>query len=479
LVNIGNGVPKRIITNLNEYENNNIFPKNDINKRLLTNYTYKRILLNKKDNLTLNNNKNDLEKRIKTPIIRRCKTSNNIDNIDLNKFRINLNNYKLNNNYKNIFFENKKFISTKSNLINPENNNERKNSVKYSITNGGSTVSVHGNTINGLPIIQGVCSKCINNELIKLKNINKQLYTYNNIKNTRILESEKEKLIEQNPNREYNSNKPIKNSIREKVIINYLKNELYLKSKKYINQYNTKSEVDKYLLNSNKISKFSVPSIGLEKFKNTYLPTKEQYINNLNEQIIQKKKSAEKLKKKEQAEFNYYTNKNIAKGKLEEESRIKIEKEKEKELLKENLKLAEQKKNKELLDKSADIALEKKYNQITENKDKEEIENKKVIKLRIKRNLKEKLEEQIQTKIKRHNSFDFRKRIKRNNSRNVPDISDINIYTENKIKQYGRCFNCQKLFKKNLMCDKGEYDNIKKIEISKEKELNKILKEEI
>ena len=27
------------------------------------------------------------------------------------------------------------------------------------------------------------------------------------------------------------------------------------------------------------------------------------------------------------------------------------------------------------------------------------------------------------------------------------------------------------------MCDKGEYDNIKKIEISKEKELNKILNE--
>ena len=425
--------------------------------------------------MPLNSNKNDSEKRIKTPIIRRCKTSNNIENIDLNKFRINLNHYVLNNNnYKNNFSANKKFIQDKSNII---NNNERKNSVKYSITNGGSTVSVHGNTINGLPIIQGVCSKCINNELIKLKNINRQLYTYNNIKNSRILESEKEKL-EQKSNAKYNSNKPIKDSIREKVIINYLKNEQYLKNKKYNNQYNTKSEVDKYLLNSNKISKFSVPSIGLEKFKNKYLPTKEQYINNLNEQIIQKKKSEEKLKKKEQAEFNYYTNKNIAKGKLEEESRIKNEKEKEKELLKENLKLAEQKKNKELLDKSADIALEKKYNQITENKDKEEIENKKVIKLRIKRNLKEKLEEQIQTKIKRHNSFDFRKRIKRNNSRNVPDISDINIYTENKIKQYGRCFNCQKLFKKNLMCDKGEYDNIKKIEISKEKELNKILNEE-
>ena len=474
MVNIGNGVPKKIITNYNGYENNNNFQKNDINKKLLTNYTYKRIFFDKKNNLLLNNNKNDLEKRIKTPIIRRCKTSNNINNIDLNKLKINLNDYELNkNNYKNILFTHKKYVSDKLNII---NNNERKNSVKYSVTNGGSTVSVHGNTINGLPIIQGVCSKCINNELIKLKTINKQLYTYNNIKNSRILESEKEKLIEQNSKAENGLNNPIKDGIREKVIINYLKNGQYLKNKKY-NQYNTKTEIDKYLLNSNKISKFSVPSIGLEQFKNKYLPTKEQYINNLNEQIIQKKKSEEKLKKKEQDEFNYYTNKNIVKGKLEEESRIKNEREKEKELLKENLKLAQEKKNKELLDKSADIALEKKYNQISENKDKEEIENKKVIKSRIKRNLKEKLEEQIQNKIKRQNSFDFRKRIQRNKSRNMPDISDINIYTENTIKQYGRCFNCQKLFQKNLMCDKGEYDNIKKVEISKQKELNKILNE--
>ena len=326
MVNIGNGIPKKIITNYNGYENNNNYQKNDINKKLLTNYTYKRIFFDKKNNLQLNNNKNDLEKRIKTPIIRRCKTSNNINNIDLNKFKINLNDYDLNkNNYKNIFFTHKKYVSDKLNII---NNNERKNSVKYSVTNGGSTVSVHGNTINGIPIIQGVCSKCINNELIKLKNINKQLYTYNNIKNSRILESEKEKLVEQNANFENGLNNPIKDNIREKVIIDYLKNEQYLKNKNF-NHYNIKTEVDKYLLNSNKLSKFSVPSIGLEKFKNKYLPTKEQYINNLNEQIKQKKKSEEKLKKKEQDEFNYYTNKNIVKGKLEEESRIKNEREKE------------------------------------------------------------------------------------------------------------------------------------------------------
>ena len=227
--------------------------------------------------------------------------------------------------------------------------NDKKNSVKYSITNDRSTISVHGNTINGLPIIQGICSKCINNELIKLKTINQKLCTYNNIKTSKIIESEKEKLIEQqNSNAKNDINKPIKEKIREKVIINYLKKEQYLKNKQF-NQNGIKSECDKFILNTNKISKFSIPSIGLEKFKNKYLPTKDQYINNLNEQIAQKKKAEEKLKKKEQEEFNFYTNKDLIKGKLEEESRIKTEKLKMKELLKENQKLAEIKKQKRII----------------------------------------------------------------------------------------------------------------------------------
>ena len=461
-MNFGNGIPKRIITNFNDNEYNNNYEKRNINKRLLTNYNYKRIIYDK--NISkLNIVKNYQKERTKTPIIRRCKTSNNICS---NKLKINLNNFAMNNNKKN-FYTNNKYISDKLNIINNEFK-ESTNSVKYSVTNDGSTVSVHGNTINGLPIIQGVCSKCINNELIKLKNINQKLYTFNNIKNSKVQNSINE-LID--------PNKQTKEKIREKLIINYLKKEHYLKNKNF-NQNNMNPEIEKYLLNSNKVTKFSVASIGQEKFKNKYLPSKEQYINNLNEQIIQKKRAEEKMKKKEQDEFNYYTNKNLEKVELEEESRIKNEKEKMKELLKENKKLAEIKKQKELMDKSNDIAYEKKYNQINEKKDKEENEQKKTVKLRIKRNLKEKLEEQIEIKIKRNNSFDFRKKIKRPNSRNIPDISDNNIYTETKINQYGRCFNCLKLYKKNLICSKSEYENIKKIETTKEKELNQILKEE-
>ena len=141
-----------------------------------------------------------------------------------------------------------------------------------------------------------------------------------------------------------------------------------------------------------------------------------------------------------------------------------MEKQKLKELLKENIKLAEIKRNKEFLDKSSDIALEKKQLQINYLKDKENKEKQKNIKIKLKLDLKEKLEEQIKSKIKRNYSFNFRSRIKRINSRNTPDINYVNIYTENKINQYGSCFHCKKLFKKNLICSKSEYDNIKNAE---------------
>ena len=434
--NIGNGIPKRIITNYNDINidnkynlNYNNIQRNNISKNLFTNYTYKRI------NLDNDYNKYNLLYRniiTKSPIIRRCKT---FDNIESNKNINNISNKEENNNnfikrfYTN---NNNKYKFTNIDLnkakdafklrilnrVNSYNYNNAKyqkkdsfNSVKHSVTNDGSTVSIYNNSINGLPIIQGVCAKCINNELINLKLINKKKYT----------------------------------------------------------DYNMKSKVDKYLLNNNKISKFSIALIGMEKFRNKYLPTKEQYINNLTEQIIHKKKRQEKQNKKDKDEFNFYLNKKLIKEELDEKIKKNLEKQKLKELLKENIKLAEIKRNKEFLDKSSDIALEKKQLQINYLKDKENKEKQKNIKIKLKLDLKEKLEEQINSKIKRNYSFNFRSRIKRINSRNTPDINYVNIYTENKINQYGRCFHCKKLFKKNLICSKSEYDNIKNAEkINKE-----------
>ena len=470
---------------------------NNIGKNLFTNYTYKRFNL-ENINSKINNNNNVILNRknmTRSPIIRRCKT---VNSYELKKIINNINNDSLKNEnkYNKNYSINNKYIPEKLNNIHPKNDlilkhinttnnnknnislNRPSNSVIYSVTNDGSTVSIYGNKIHGLPIIQGVCSKCINNDLIRLKNINKKIYNqrnayYNNYQ--KMYFTEKDKLIEQNSNAEFNLNKPVKEIIKQKVINDFLKKEQYLKNKnkKQINQYNMKLEVDKYLLNNNKISKFSIPCIGLEKFRNKYLPTKEEYIKDLNEQINEKKKSKEKEIKKIKDEFNFYTNKNIETAEKEEKSRINIEKEKLKNILKENIKLAEIKRNQELLDKSCDIALEKKNFEIIDNKNKENIQQQNNIKLRIKRDLKEKLDEQIKTKLKRNNSFDFRTKIKRINSRNIPDICDKNIYTENKINQYGRCLHCKKLFKKHLICPKGEYDNIKKAEIRNVQEINK------
>jgi len=53
------------------------------------------------------------------------------------------------------------------------------------------------------------------------------------------------------------------------------------------------------------------------------------------------------------------------------------------------------------------------------------------------------------------------------------------IYSENKINQYGRCLYCHKLFKKNQMCPKREYENIKKEEKDQYGYITIFLKQEI
>ena len=460
--------PAKIITNYNE-ENSNNFKAKNRSKNLFTNYTLKKCELDNSNlktesipNFHYKNNINNI-KRIPL-LLRRNKTFNyqNMDKIQNNSY--------INNKYNENYSSNIKANLENINIINNSEKIPDSNTVKYSVTNDGSTVSIYGNKIHGLPIIQGVCCKCINNELINLKTMNKKLTEYNYIQNNNNINDinqentnqikKKYLLLKINNNKnellprlntEINLNNKEKESIKEKVIRNFLKKEQYIQNQKAMN-YNLKSEVDKYLKNSNKITKFSIPCIGLQKFKNKYLPTKEVYISNLSEQIEEKKLKQKLEKKRDQDEFNIYWNKKIEKEKLEEESKNKIKKQKEIEVYLENKKLEENKKIKKLKDK------------LNNEKEKEGLEIKKNIKYRIKRNLKEKLDERM--KLKRNNSFDF-KRL----NQNIHDISDINIYSENKINQYGRCLYCHKLFKKNQMCPKREYENIKKEEDKNEQKL--------
>ena len=246
----------------------------------------------------------------------------------------------------------------------------------------------------------------------------------------------------------------------------FLKKEKYFSNKKLI-PYNINLDTDKYLKNNDYITKFSVPSIGLEKYKNKYLPSIEQYLKGLSNQIISKKKEVEEGKQKEKDEYNYFLRKNMIKANNDYESKYLIEQQKKKEFLKENQRLMELKKNQKILDKSTDIALEQKRLKLVEEKEKIELENQKNKKYRIKRELMEKLDEQI--KLKRNKSFDMR-------SLGKETIIDNTIYREKRDnEQFGRCFKCLKLLRKNQICPKEEYELIKKTEIQNQETLNKML----
>ena len=476
---------------MNYYNNQ----RNGQNSNLFTHYNKIKALNN--NNETNKRNKIQRNRITHTPIlIRRNKTLNDLD---LNGIGPNFNN----NNY--LTNNNDKYRITKINKINITNkfNNNvedlSSNSVKYTATSGGSIVSIHHNKIHGLPILQGVCSRCINSELIQLKDINKKLnkcspISYNNFdfleieqqrnqelkrrillkvnndKNRLLIgpmNNEKNKLIENNSKAECKLFKPAGDPIKEKVLQNFFKKEQYLRNKKLI-PYNINLDVDKYLKNNNKnITKFSVPSIGLEQHKNKYLPTLEQYRNVLYNQILYKEQKEENEKKKEKDEYNYYFKKNMIKANSEYLSKNLIDQEKKKEFLRENQKLMEMKKKQELLDKSSDIALEQKRLKLIEEQEKMELENKKNKKYKIRRELMEKLDEQI--RLKRTKSFDA------NHLRDA-NINDNNIYSEIKNnEQFGRCLKCHKLLRKTQICPKEEYELIKNNKLESEEALNKIL----
>ena len=347
--------------------------------------------------------------------------------------------------------------------------------------------------------MQGVCSRCINHELIQLKDINKELdkcskKRYDNydilqieqqrnqeLKNRILLKvnkdkskllqgpiyNEKNKLIEKNSNAQCKLFLPQGDPIKDKVLDNFFKKEEYLRNKKLI-PYNINLDVDKYLkINKNIITKFSVPSIGLEQYKNKYLPTKEQYLNGLCDQILYKEQKEENEKKREKEEFNNNFRENMIKENNEFIARNLKEKAKNRDFIRENQKLMAMKERQQFLDKSKDIALERKRLKLIEEQEKNELENRKNKKIRIKNELIEQLDEQV--RLKRTKSLDVYK-LGDNN------ISYNNIYSETKNnEQFGRCLKCHKLLRKNKLCPKEEYELIKKTKMKNEETLNKIV----
>ena len=490
------------VNNLNNCNQNKKYKYSN----LFTHYEKNRIKLKSNNNDIINKNKKNRIQRNRnahTPIlIRKNKT---LDKLDLDNIGINNENellslknkkYKINNINQ---IKNLNIINT-INKNNADNYSNSRSSVQYTQTSGGSIVSIHNNKIHGLPILQGVCPRCINTELIILKELNKKINRFTPVSNENydILENEKKrdeelkekillkvkynknrfftetqnyeknKLIEKNSQAECKLYKPAGDPIKEKVMEKYLKKEQYLKNKKLI-PYNINLDADKYLKNNNYITKFSVPSIGLQKHKNKYLPTIDQYIKSLSNQIIDKKNEEEKERQKDKDEFNYYFKENMIKANNDYESKNLIEQQKKKEFLRENQKLMEMRKNQKILDKSTEIALEQKYLKILQDQEKNELEKQKNKKYRIKKELMEKLDEQI--KLKRNKSFDMRHLESKSN-----EMSENNIYRENKKnEQFGRCMKCFKLLRKSQICPREEYDLIKNTEIQNQEKLNNIM----
>jgi hypothetical protein len=355
-----------------------------------------------------------------------------------------------------------------------------------------------------LPILQGVCPRCINSELVILKELNKKIkkftplqdYSYDMLENekqrdkelkerillkvkynkNRLLPDnqnyEKNKLIENNSKAECKLFKPAGDPKKDQVLDNFFKKEKYLRNKKLI-PYNINLDVNRYLENNdNNVTKFSVPAIGLEQHKNRYLPTIGQYISELTNQIVNKKNKEEKEKKKEKDDFNNYIKQNMIKAYNEQESQYLIQKQRKQDFLLANKKLMEMRQNQKMLDKSMDIKMEQNRLKIIAEQEKYELEKQKNKKYKIKQELMEKLGEQI--KLKRYNSFDERRS---SNNRNLTDNNNnFVIYGENKKnEQFGRCLKCLKLLRKNQICPKEEYDLIKNIEIDNQQILNKML----
>ena len=354
--------------------------------------------------------------------------------------------------------------------------------------------------------MQGVCFRCINNELIILKELNKKINKFSHIqdynynydfsenekqrqkelkerillkvqynKNRLIPQThnyEKNKLIENNSNAECKLFKPAGDPVKDRVLENFFKKEQYLRNKKII-PYNINLDVDKYLKNNNNnVTKFSVPSIGLDQFKNKYLPTVEQYLSELSNQILSKKNKEEEEKKKDKDDFNNNCKQDMIIAKNEYESNYIIDRQKKQDYSLENQKLIEMKQNKKIMDKTMDIITEQKRLKSIAEQEKNELEKQKSIKYKIKKELMEKLGEQI--KLKRYNSYD----VKHSKDRYLTDNDNNSfiIYGENKKnEQFGRCLKCLKLLRKNHICPKEEYELIKNTEIDNQQILNKML----
>ena len=410
--------------------------------------------------------------------------NNNYNNI--NNANNNLNNYNPNNN------ENDNNIITKKTVLKQiDLNNERlsktpnrilqinsRNSNLNSNHTHNSNKIIQNRLINGKIVIEGVCSNCINLELMKLHNLGirdntsgddpftiqarrkNELQQRINFKVNRnfnlsqkaaentVKMDEKTKLINENQKADFPLFKSSNDPLKQRTLERYKKNEEYILKRRF-NGYN--KNIEDFHNKPNPVTDGSVDAIGRNKLRNKYLPTISQYKQFLDQQILNRENRKKLQKDKDKENEAYIFQKNLKEAEIENNARNNYLKEIKRDFINQNKKLIEDKENEKKRNKSLDIAAEQQALQKIKDEDNQINKEKLKKKFRVRKELIGELSNQI--KLKSQKQMDYEPLGKPNN---------FNICCEpENIDEYGRCIKCLRIMKKNQIHPKAEFEKIK------------------
>ena len=410
--------------------------------------------------------------------------NNNYNNI--NNANNNLNNYNPNNN------ENDNNIITKKTVLKQiDLNNERlsktpnrilqinsRNSNLNSNHTHNSNKIIQNRLINGKIVIEGVCSNCINLELMKLHNLGirdntsgddpftiqarrknelQQRIQFKVDRNFNLSQKaaentvkmdEKTKLINENQKADFPLFKSSNDPLKQRTLERYKKNEECLLKRRF-NGYN--KNVEDFYNKPNPITNGSVDAIGRNKLRNKYLPTISQYKKFLDQQILNRENRKKMEKDKDKENEAYIFQKNLKEAEIENNARNNYLKGLKRDFINQNKKLIEDKDNEKKRNKSFDIATEQQALQKIKDEDNQINKEKLKKKFRVRKELISELSNQI--KLKNQKPMDYEPLGKANN---------FNICCEpENIDEFGRCIKCLRIMKKNQIHPKMEYERIK------------------
>ena len=413
----------------------------------------------------------------------------NYNNHDIN----NNNNYYNNNNYNNNINDNNIILKKKTELKKINIDNERlsktpdksiqlnsRNSNIYSKSNSNKIIK--NGLIKGKIVLEGICSNCINLELMKLHNfeekdknlgddpftiqakrrnefeqriqlkVNRNFHLSQKAAENTVKMDEKTKLINENLKADFPLFKSSNDPLKKRTLERYKKNEECLLKRRF-NGYN--KNLEDYYNKPNPITDGSVDAIGRNKLKNRYLPTISQYKNYLYQQILSKENKIKMEKDKDKENENYIFQKNLKDAEIEDNARNNYLKNLKRDFILQNNKLIENKENERKKNKSLNIENEQKALQKIKEEENKINEEKIRKKFRVRKELINELNNQI--KLKNKKQIDF-----------APIDNNFNVCCEpQQVDEFGRCIKCLRIMKKNHIHPKKEFERIKEEENEK------------